>query len=231
MSSRPHALAIVTDFDGTLTREDVGNELCIEACPEVFKNLHAQLKSEKITLKEYQQRMWSNFPMNEATFRARARHHGALRNGVIEFLEKALDDGLPVYVASCGLRPYIEEVLQKNLTPKALKAIAEIRCNECKFDEHGIVEFKAPLNVIDSPWPLDKGHWAKEIKAAARPAQVRTVGIGNGTSDRSMCGQVDLLVATDGLARYCAKEKHDYARFDDFFEVSKIVQAFEQKIR
>lgn len=231
-------LAIVTDFDGTLTREDVGNELCIEACPELFKSLHAELKAERMTLKDYQQKMWSFFPMPEKLFRERARVHGKLRDGVIEFLEESADQGVPVYVASCGLRPYIEEVLNANLPIKALKAVTEIRCNEARFGPKGIEHFEAPLNVANSPWPLDKGYWAQEIKTAAQEraqqndgGEMFVVGIGNGTSDRSLCGKVDLLLATDGLARFCDREGHAYMRFDNFFEVSKILEAFAAKVR
>jgi len=216
------SIAILTDFDGTLTKADIGNELCLEAAPELYRNLEKKLKSEEISLLEYQEKMWSHFPMSESHFRNRARHHAELRDGVNEFLEHCLNIKIPVYVASCGLRPYIEEVLNFKLSPNASKAILETRCNEAHFGPTSITSFIAPKNVNHSPWPLDKGAWAQELKQTKSYDFV--IGIGNGTSDRSFCGAVDALFATDGLARYCDKTSYNYSRFDNFFEIKELLK-------
>ena len=209
---------VVTDFDGTLTRLDVGNELCIKAAPKEFAFLQNEYRQGRITLKDYQIKMWSKFPMGERDFRRLSRELGALRDGVNSFLETCANVGVPVYVASCGLRPYIDEVLDAFLTPAARKAITDIQCNEARFAADHISDFIPPSNAPDSPYPLDKGVWCDELRAqhSAQNPNVKVLGIGNGSSDKSFLGHVDFLAATDGLAEHAKKVGHPFFYFDDF---------------
>lgn len=208
---------IVTDFDGTLTEKDVGNELCREVIGPRFKELHASYKAGGLDLRTMQQKLWLGFPLSEKAFRERALHHGRLRPGVIEFLEKCVDDEIPVYVASCGLRPYIDVVLNAKLSPKALKAIREVRCNEATFDAEKISTFTAPDDASVSKYPLDKGAWCEALRIT-HPGK-KVIAIGNGTSDHSFAGHADRLLATEGLATWCEKNNVPFEPFEDFFDI------------
>lgn len=205
---------VVTDFDGTLSQLDIGNEIAGETTPARFQDLHAQYKSGALNLKDYQKLLWTKFPLAEAPFRARARHFGAMRPGVDEFLRRCAKLGVPVFVASCGLLPYIEEALDHHLSPEARAAIREIRSNEASFDAQGISEFRPPASAPGCPYPLDKGEWAREL--AARFPGSKILGIGNGTSDRSFWPKVDRLAASEGLARWAAREGVPFLPFTDF---------------
>jgi 2-hydroxy-3-keto-5-methylthiopentenyl-1-phosphate phosphatase len=206
---------IVTDFDGTLTTLDVGNELAKEALGRPrFDELQAAYRSGKMGLKEMQRLTWEKFPMPLARFKERSLHYARLRPGVNEFLERCVDAGLPVYVASCGVRPYIETVLDALLTPKARASVRGIECNGADFDASGISRFIPPATAADCPYPLDKGDWARKVAKAYPGAKL--LGIGNGTSDRSFHGHVDTLACTEALATWASKEGIDYIPFEDF---------------
>jgi len=214
--ARPWVVA--TDFDGTITRLDVGNEIHRSLKPDEFGALQATYRSGGMTLKELQRQMWENFAMNEATFKKRALEFGALRDGANHFLESCLDAGIPVYVASCGIRTYIETVLDTMLTPKARSAILGIECNRAVFSAHGISQFIPPPSSPASPVPLDKGAWIQSIRREKHPHS-KVLGIGNGSSDRSFAGQVDTLAATEALARWCEAESIPYVAFESFYEL------------
>ena len=216
---------VVTDFDGTLTAKDIGNELCLEVIPELFKSLYARYRKNEIDLKEFQLELWTHFPLSESEFRSRALAYGDLRPGVNEFFEHCADRGVPVFVASCGLRPYIEEVLRAKLSRKALKALREIRCNEAHFDSSRLSELIPPATSPECPYPLDKGAWCSELKTKF-PATTRVFGIGNGTSDRSFKGHIDEFAATEALADWCESSQTSFTRFEDFRDLMPLLERF-----
>jgi len=206
---------VVTDFDGTITEKDIGNELCLEVFPDHFRSVHGRYKKGELDLKSMQKLLWEKFPYSEAQFIERSLFHGKLRPGVVDFLEKCADRNVPVYVASCGLLPYIESTLTSKLTRKARSAILEIRSNLVEFDATSISKFIPPATDENCPYPLDKGAWASELKIKLG-ADSQILGIGNGTSDRSFIGHVNLLAATEGLAEWCTKNAQPYIPFEDF---------------
>ncbi len=204
---------VVTDFDGTLTEQDVGNELCKEFIPDLFLELQTAYRAQKLSLREMQPRMWSDFPCGEARFRERAAQIGRLRPGVVEFLRLCRDREVPVYVASCGLRPYIEAVLDRTLPAELRGVVREIRCNEARFEGERLARFETPDDDPTSPYPLDKGAWCRALRERLG---ARVLGIGNGSSDRTFLGQSDELAATEALATYFERQGADFRRFTDF---------------
>lgn len=209
---------IATDFDGTLTQKDVGNEIHKELKNEDFYSLQAAYRRGELPLKELQLRMWQDFPISEKEFCKLALKHASLREGVNEFLEKCFDHSIPVYVTSCGILQYIETVINELLSEKAKKSIHAIECNHAKFDSHKLSQFIPPISDPSSPYPLDKGAWIKNIRKDKHPHS-KILGIGNGTSDRSFAGQVDLLAATEGLAKWCLENQRAYIPFENFHEI------------
>jgi len=219
-------LVIVSDFDGTFTAKDVGNELCIAVIPELFKRLHSEYRTGTLNLKNYQKQLWRAFPLTEPRFREMAVGFGKLRPGVEDFLTVCARAFVPVYIASCGLRPYIEEVLDHALSPEARASIRDIRCNEADWaGQNQITTFTPPVSSDDCPYPLDKGAWAAEVAAPHRAPGTVVVGLGNGTSDRSFKGHVDLLFATESLAKWCESSGTPHVYFDDFRDVSRELAA------
>ncbi len=212
---------VATDFDGTLTVMDVGNEIAEEVLGDRFHEIMKQYRSGALSLKDMQKAMWEKFPMGEKKFRERAMHYGTLKPGVVNFLERCADEGVPVYIASCGLRPYIEATLEAKLTPKAKRAILEIKCNEVVFGSSQINQFIPPHTTPECPFPLDKGLWASELKSRYNTG-VKVVGIGNGTSDRSFVGHVDHLAATEALAKWFTQHNISYTPFETFDELQNL---------
>jgi 2-hydroxy-3-keto-5-methylthiopentenyl-1-phosphate phosphatase len=209
---------VATDFDGTITRLDVGNEIHKSLKPNDFVSLQAAYRSGQIGLKELQRRMWQDFPLGEKDFAAKAQHFGELREGAEEFLLHCRKNSIPVYVASCGIRTYIESVLDALLTPEARSAIVGIQCNNAVFGESSISEFIPPPSSPDSPYPLDKGAWIQDIRRDKHPTS-KVLGIGNGTSDRSFAGHVDLLATTEALTHWCETQKLRHIPFESFREL------------
>ncbi|HVJ66102.1 MAG TPA: HAD-IB family phosphatase [Bdellovibrionota bacterium] len=221
MTANKSPWIVVTDFDGTLTKKDVGNELCDVFASEQFRKLQSEYRAGTITLKEYQLMMWTNFPCNEDNFRSEAARLGELRAGVNEFLEKCAAKKIPVYIASCGIRPYIEEVLNSHVSEWARSAIAGIMCNDGEFDTKQMKKILMPDNDPTGKTPLHKGLYAEELSKLHGGAKV--LAVGNGSSDKSFVGHVEQIAACDKFIDYCRGKNVECIKFEDFRDLYKKV--------
>lgn len=210
---------VVSDFDGTLTDQDIGNELCKKFIPQKYEELRRQYKSKELNLREYQLQMWTHFPATEKAFRSFVRERAQFRPGVLEFISMCLERDIALYIASCGLRPYIDEALNALLPKNLRQAILEIRCNEARFGDNGIAQFELATENSASPYSLDKGAWCRDLK---KNRSVKILAIGNGSSDQSFIGHSDALAATESLAEHCKEHKQPYIPFHDFHDLLKL---------
>lgn len=204
---------VVSDFDGTISQKDIGNELCKIAIPDKFTKLLKRYRSEDITLRDMQEEFWLGFPMDQETFTKNSLEFGAFRPGVNEFFESCTDKNIPIYIASCGMDAYINPVLDKNLSEKAKKSLCEVRSNQVLFDHQKISELITPLSDKSNPLPFHKGEWCCEL---AEIHQANVLAIGNGTSDRSFIGNVSKIAACDSFSDYLKATDHDHFQFTDF---------------
>jgi 2-hydroxy-3-keto-5-methylthiopentenyl-1-phosphate phosphatase len=205
---------VLTDFDGTLTTKDVGNELCKLFIPELFARVNTQYSLGNMNLRAEQRILWEGFPANRETFRESARKVGVFRPFVNAFLEKCAIKGIPVFVASCGMDAYIEAVLEKECSPEARKSILGIECNRTEFNSEKLVRIHTPVADEKTAYPLHKGEWAGELRR--RYPNSKILGIGDGSSDFSMLGFVDKLFATRKLAARCRENNVAFEPFEDF---------------
>ena len=214
MASEGCPWIVVTDFDGTITRRDVGNDLCAMFANEKFLKLQSEYRAGTINLKDYQNMMWTGFPCSEMVFRQEAVRLGELRPGVNEFLEKCAAKKIPVYIASCGIRPYIEEVISSHVSEWARLAISGIMCNDGVFDTKQLLRLTMPSNDPTGKTPLHKGLYAETLSKKHGAAKV--LAIGNGSSDKSFVGHVDQICACDKFIDYCKSKEVKCTEFEDF---------------
>jgi 2-hydroxy-3-keto-5-methylthiopentenyl-1-phosphate phosphatase len=209
---------VVTDFDGTLTDKDIGNELSKLYCPEKFHALHAQYSRNELTLREFQQKMWVDFPCSKEAFEESALRFAALRPGVNEFLELCAHKKVPVYIASCGIDTYINCTVDRFFSKFAQAAILDISCNKGHFGSTKLDVLEAPCKDVTQNEPLHKGKWAKSL---GEKHQAKVMAIGNGGSDRTFLNYADKIYATEKLIGICEKAQHPYEAFDNFFDILK----------
>ena len=209
---------VVTDFDGTLTEKDVGNEICKCFKPKEFEDLTIKLRSNVLTLREFQHQMWTHFPANKEQFVQAALRSASLRPGVNEFLEICAHKNIPVFIASCGMDVYIESVIDRFFSKFAQASIKGISCNKTVFTETELESIIAPNQDLSQSEPLHKGEWAQEL---AKKHRSKVMAIGNGTSDKSFLGHVDLIFATEKLIKTCESAGHPFTPFQNFFDILK----------
>src|SRR4051812_8388582 len=110
MAAMP-APSLILDFDGTLTRVDVGDALCARFADPSWHDIDQQYARGELSLPEAQRRMWALFRATLPQAEAYAREVGVLRPGVDALLDRAAALGYPVRLASGGFEFYVRAIL------------------------------------------------------------------------------------------------------------------------
>jgi len=205
-------LAVVCDFDGTATVLDVGDEISRHFCGADHLALQKKLFLEgKLDTRGIIQSIYTNVVATEAEVVAFAVGAAKLRPGFAELISAARDRGAPFFLASGGLRQYIEAVLAAHL-PAALRAHVQVRANEAEFSPKGL-RVRYPTDVESRAAGCDVCGSCKRVSIAeARRGGARYVlGIGDGFADRCLVQFADRTFAREDsyLHRYC--KQHDLA--------------------
>ncbi len=221
------SLAVVCDFDGTATLLDIGDEIS-----KRFGGVaHFQLQKDLFARGELDTRgiiegIYTHVraPLSEVC--AFAVETAKLRPGFVELVKAARDRAAPFFLASGGLRQYIEAVLAAHLPPE-LAASVQIRANEAYMTPDGLrVWFPG-----DEPSRLAGctacGSCKRVSVADARRLGASFVlGIGDGFADRCLVQFADRTFARQDsyLHRYCLEHALPCTPFTELYEAAEVVR-------
>lgn len=223
----PGPLAIVCDFDGTATLLDIGDEISKQ-----FGGLdHFLLQKQLFARGELDTRgiiegIYTHVRAPESEIRRFAASHARLRPGFVDLVRAARDRGAPFYLASGGLRQYIEAVLEANL-PRELIDHIQVRANEGLFTPAGLrVRFPADEASRLAGCAVCGSCKRVSIADARRNGATYVLGLGDGFADRCLVQFADRTFARKDsyLQRYCDERKLPYTPFEEMYEAAEAVR-------
>jgi 2-hydroxy-3-keto-5-methylthiopentenyl-1-phosphate phosphatase len=203
--------AVLSDFDGTITRVDVGEAILEEFAPPQWREIEERYRARKIGTRE-------SMALQLALVRAGREEllHFVDRIAVIdetfrEFVEFCQAQGLVLEIVSEGLDFYVEYLLQK------WDLQVPFRTNHTIFEEGRV--------RMDYPWADATCKLCGTCKLLRlfelRTAGYRTAYVGNGHSDLCPAIEADLVFAKSNLADLCRTEEIDFIPFDRFSDVQR----------
>jgi len=210
---RGHGLAVVVDFDNTLTTADIGDLVADAFAGPAWREVDERFLRGELTLRELLTFMFGTMKTSPEQLAAFARGNASLRKYAREFLAAAKEIGLPVVLASGGLEVYIRAILG----PAADDVI--LVCNRARFRDDGSID------VVFPEWTRGCGacgNCKASVVEALRAAGARTVAaIGDGNSDRCMARTADLVIARDKLFSWTKELQpaREVVPFEDFADV------------
>ncbi len=212
------AIAVFTDFDGTIAHPDTLNHLTeVFAGVEFRREIGGKIYSGELTLRE-------GIRLEVASIRGSLdeileilNRDVAIDTTFIPFASWCQERGSPLTVLSGGM----QEVIESLLLPYGLEFV-RILANPIQIKNgHWDLQFRD-----ETPWGHDKGAALR----MARQSGYATVFVGDGLSDRGAAVEADLVFAKAGLARFCATESIPFEEFKDFSQVQdSMVRKLEQK--
>ena len=205
-------LAILLDFDGTITEHDIGDQVVIKFGTPGWEQGLERFKRGEITVRG----LW----MHEAShLRASDREAmerfvletAIIRRGLPQLLAFAQERGIPVEVASSGFGFYIRAILGA-----AGLASLPVASPELVFDDAGAGRAHIPEQFVDcTTTAMCKCDRLRRLRDAGH----RVLFVGDGVSDNCVAREADHLMARATLATFCDTEGIPYRPFDTFFDV------------
>ncbi|HET7785245.1 MAG TPA: HAD-IB family phosphatase [Myxococcales bacterium] len=222
-------LGIVCDFDGTATLLDVGDEISRRFAGADWLALQKRLFLEgKLTTRAIIQSIYQPIRQAEAEIVAYAAEIARLRPGFAELVAAARARSAPFFLASGGLRQYIEAVLSKHLDPELRKSV-RIRANEASFGPGGL-RVSYPGEDESRAAGCDVcGSCKRVVVAEARRAGASYVlGLGDGFADRCLVQFADRTFAREDsyLHHYCLERDLTCTPFTDLHGAAEAVRTF-----
>lgn len=211
----PSNIAVLTDFDGTITRPDVGEALLEEFAPPDWWEIEEQHRARQIGTRETMARQFALLRVKQADLIRFVDANVECDDTFRDFVAFCAGRGIQLEVVSEGLDFYVRYLMRKwDLRIPA-------RTNRAVF-EGGAIR-------IEYPWSDATCTLCGTCKLL-RLFELRTRGlriayVGDGASDLCPAIEADLLFAKAELARLCDEEEIAYEPFDRFADVQRILGA------
>ena len=205
------ARTLVVDFDGTITEQDLLDEIARTFGDiDVYREVDEGLDEHRLTLHDVLRREFEpvQAPLDDVVDWVLANVR--IRAGFHELVGLARERGWRVVVVSSGFRQLIEPVLER----EGIGGV-ELLSNEVDPDPGGWrVRFR------DETICATCGESCKRATAEALRDGGELVYVGDGYSDRCGAEIADLVFARRGLEDYLRERGVPHVHFDDFHEVA-----------
>lgn len=207
-----HKYAVVIDFDGTITCNDMGLAVITEFGAPGWEEGIQKYRSGEFNSMELHRWEASFLPSTRVMEMTELAVGGAeIRPGLRELVEYAAARKIPVEITSSGWSFYIKAILQRHGLDEIPFTSASADFDGGEFATHG----------------LSPGATHCEINGVCKCDRVRphqeagmtVIYVGDGLSDFCVAAQSDMVFARRTLAEHCELEGIAFTPFDDFFEV------------
>jgi 2-hydroxy-3-keto-5-methylthiopentenyl-1-phosphate phosphatase len=206
--------AMVFDFDGTITEEDVFDSLFYRFAHPDWLEAHRDYHHQVITMEEAYLLMTRSFTGSVEEVRDFVRKTARLRKGFKRLLEKLRGNGTRTLIISNGFDLYLFYLLD---LWEVDRRDLEIRCHHAEIKDRSFIPaFRQHVNLRHDQCLIGKAEAIEELQAEG----YFVAFAGNGLSDTPASHVADLIFARAELADYCRKEGIDFIPFRDFFDLS-----------
>lgn len=205
----PDGFAFASDFDGTITEEDVAAMLLQEFADEKWLDVEEDFRNRKISCRETLKREFELLKGGEQQLIEYVDNHARIDPDFKPFLSLCEKKGIPVRVVSEGLDFYIEHLLKKH------GIRINFFTNKAHFEDGGIrITFPNSSEKCD-----DCGTCKLELLRDWREEGKKIVYAGDGVSDICPAESADLVFAKGDLLSHFKKEGLDRIEFGGFGDI------------
>jgi 2-hydroxy-3-keto-5-methylthiopentenyl-1-phosphate phosphatase len=202
-------MIIQSDFDGTITEEDVSFVLLDTFAQGDWRQLLQKYRENKISVGDFNTRAFAMVKASSEELLRVVRDKVKLREGLHNLVDYCQERGFRFLIVSNGLDFYIRSILEDI----GLGNI-EIHAAQAKFNPEGLeVQYIGPEGAV-----LKKGFKEAYTKLFLKQGY-QVVCLGNGPSDIFSASLAKHVFARDGLLDACREKKLECTPFDDLNDV------------
>jgi 2-hydroxy-3-keto-5-methylthiopentenyl-1-phosphate phosphatase len=202
-------MIIQSDFDGTITEEDVSFALLDAFADGDWRKLFERYRQGKMTVGDFNTKAFAMVKAGRDELLRVAREQVKLREGLRNLVNYCQESGSRFLIVSNGLDFYIKAILED----VGLGNI-EVYAARTEFSPDGLkVNYIGPEGTV-----LKKGFKEAYTKLFLNQGY-QVVCIGNGPSDYYPAALSQHVFARDGLLDICKEKKLKYQPFEDLNDV------------
>ena len=203
--------AVLTDFDGTVTRTDVAEDILEAFAPRAWWDIEEEHRARKIGTREAMVRQFALVRATEADVLRFVDDHVLLDETFPAFVAYCRGRGIPLEIVSEGLDVYLHHLLRR------WGIDVPVRTNRAAFEDGRV--------TISYPYADPTCTLCGTCKLL-RLFELRTRGyrvayVGDGHSDLCPAIEADVVFAKKELADLCREEQIDFIPFDTFADVQR----------
>ena len=200
--------AVLSDFDGTITKADVAEMLLQRFTGDVWVDVEAEYRARRIGTREAVARQFSLVHESREDMLDFVRDHAEIDEGFHDFARFCAARGVRLEIVSEGLDFYIEDLT------KRWRIDVPYRTNHARFTDLGI-EISYPYQ--DATCRLCGTCKLRLFELRAAGYEVTYVG--DGHSDICPAIEADTVFAKSHLAQLCREEEIPFIPFVTFRDV------------
>ncbi len=210
---------IFLDFDGTITRVDVGVMLLDHFGSPDWRYYDEQFEKGQITMRECLNQEWGGFKGTKDQIFREVLPRVEIEEGFPKFVKRITEKKIPLAVVSDGFEFYIREIFESNNID--LEAF-EIYTNQAYIDSDGKVSIEYITEECEHGCANCKIFFVKK----AQQEGFQTIYIGDGLSDLYPAQIADIVFAKSGrsLERFCQQKGINYHSFKDFYGLIEVME-------
>lgn len=212
---------IICDFVGTITKEDTVVAIMKKFAPPEWKRLKEKMLSEKISVKEGLEQMFSlllSYKVYDVIEYVLST--AEIREGFQALVEYTKRNKLPLYVVSSGMDFFVKPLL-KPLIPED-----HIFCNNADFSGDFInIEW---LHECDEHCDQHCGLCKASIIRKIASNDHYVIVIGDSITDLESAKLADIVIARDFLFEKCRQLGLNHRSFDTFYDVIHHLKQMEE---
>ena len=204
-------LAVLSDFDGTITTSDVAEDLLARFAPKEWEEVERLHRARVIGTRETMARQFALVRAEREELVEYARKTAKMDRAVPSFLKFCKGRRIPFEIVSEGLDFYLHELIE------SWSLDVPVRTNRAVFDGGRIrieYPFADPTCTLCGTCKLDR---VFQLRVSGH----QVVYIGDGDSDLCPAIEADVVFAKHRLAELCGTEGIEYHPFESFSEIER----------
>ncbi len=209
-------LALLIDFDGTITTTDTNDKLVYNHMNDKIKDLLRQ--EEDMNYIKFMDAVLDEVKITEEQYLKFILTQIGISKGFQEFYNNGKSLNIPITIVSGGFHNGITPFLNKfGITD------VDVYANRLNFDEDNLsVTYHDGRNhdCCDlGPCGNCKVQYYEKLKEEG----YKVIFIGDGISDQAVARKCDIVFAKDGLEKYCEVNNIEYIPWESFQDINKII--------
>jgi len=209
-------LAVLSDFDGTITTVDVAEMILERFAPGKWQPIEALHRARTIGTRETMARQFALVRGDREAFLELVRSEARMDPAFPAFLRFCRSRKIPFEIASEGLDFYVDALMER------WGLDAPVRTNRTVFDG-GRVRIEYPFA---EPGCTLCGTCKLRRLFELRVAGHRVVYVGDGDSDLCPAVEADVVFAKRRLAELCGSEGIPHHPFETFADIQREMEAW-----